>query len=258
MPPGSPETAEPLFRPGERFALDAGSPVPLYHQLEKALVDRITRKDSVGRMLPTEKDLVRIFGVSRATVTKTVRNLVAKGLVERKRAVGTRVIRREITEDLGRLKSFTEEMHGKGLSVCTEVIDAGVYDPEDRIAGLLALEAGERTLRIRRLRGTSEFFPIVLLESQIPARCGVDPAEDFSGSLYALLETKYRLPIEWAEEEIRAARADEDHARWLRLAPGETVLVMERVSFTRDNRPVEFVRGVYNSERYRFSIRLKR
>jgi GntR family transcriptional regulator len=66
------------------------------------------------------------------------------------------------------------------------------------------------------------------------------------------------LPIEWAEEEIRATRADDDQARWLRLAPGDTVLVMERVSFTRDNRPVEFVRGVYSTEQYRLSIRLKR
>jgi len=83
-------------------------------------------------------------------------------------------------------------------------------------------------------------------------------ADSGIGSLYALLETKYRLPIEWAEEEIRATRADDDQARWLRLAPGDTVLVMERVSFTRDNRPVEFVRGVYSTEQYRLSIRLKR
>jgi DNA-binding GntR family transcriptional regulator len=33
---------------------------------------------------------------------------------------------------------------------------------------------------------------------------------------------------------------------------------MERLTFTRGNRPLEFVRAVYRPEHYTFSIRLKR
>ena len=87
-----------LFRPAERFHLDAGSPVPLYHQLERALLDRIAREDAVGAMLPAEKDLETIFGVSRATVRKAYDNLAARRLIERRRAAGTRVVKHRKTK----------------------------------------------------------------------------------------------------------------------------------------------------------------
>jgi GntR family transcriptional regulator len=247
-----------LFRPAERFHLDAGSPVPLYHQLERALLDRIALPDAVGAMLPAEKDLETIFGVSRATVRKAYDNLAARRLIERRRAAGTRVVSRVISEDLGRLKSFTEEMQAANLAVSTEVLAVGTHVPDAKTAGRLMLARGEKTLCIRRLRGTSEFFPIVLLQSEIPVSFGVQAAEDFSGSLYRLIEENHRLPILWAQEEIRAAQASADEAKHLKIAPASTVLVMERLTYTRGDQPIEFVRAVYQPEHYTFSVRLRR
>lgn len=248
----------PLFQPAERFHLDPASPVPLYHQIEQIILDRISGEKAVGKMLPAEKDLMVMFKVSRATARKTCENLVAKGLIERRRALGTRVIGREITEDLGRLKSYTEEMKLKGLEVSTELLEAVLHVPEARVRAKLGLAEGEQTLLLRRLRGTSEFFPIVLLTSEIPASFGIDPKGNFHDSLYRLLEEKYRIPIDWAEEEIRAAKARPEEAQMLRINPGEGVLVMERVTHTRGERPLEFVRAVYRPEHYTFSVRLKR
>lgn len=250
--------AAPLFRSNERFSVDPASPMPLYHQIEQVVLDRIGAEESLGKMLPSEMDLMTMFGVSRATARRTYENLVAKGLIERRRALGTRVIGREITEDLGRLKSYTEEMQLKGLHVSTKVLEAGWHVPETAVRRKLGLGKRERTLLLRRLRGTSEFFPIVLLRSEIPARFGIRPSEDFSGSLYRLIEEKYRIPIGWADEEIRVARASRQEARLLGLRAGDGVLVIERVTRTRDERPLEYVRGVYHPEHYTFSIRLKR
>jgi GntR family transcriptional regulator len=248
----------PLFRLTERFRLDGASPVPLYHQIEQIILDRISGEKTVGQMLPAEKDLMTMFGVSRATARKTYESLVAKGLIERRRALGTRVIGREISEDLGRLKSYTEEMKLKGLQVSTEQLEAVLHVPEPRVREKLRLAEGEQTLLIRRLRGTSECFPIVLLTSEIPASFGLDPRENFGDSLYRLIEEKYRIPIDWAEEEIRAAEARPEEAQLLRVAPGAGVLTMERVTYTRGDRPLEFVRAVYRREHYTFSIQLKR
>jgi GntR family transcriptional regulator len=253
------ESPGSLFNAAERFYLDADSPVPLYHQMEQIILDRLRREeDAVGLMLPAEKDMMRIFGVSRATVKKTFDNLVAKGLIERRRALGTRIVGQEITEDLTRLTSYTEEMERKGLRVSTQVLSVTSHLPEPHVRNKLKLQPTDETLLIRRLRGTSEFFPVVLLRSEVPVSFGLDPEEDYSGSLYGLLETKYRIPIEWAEEEIRATNATSEEAQHLGIAPGSTVLVMERLSYTPDNRPLEFVRGVYRPEHYKYAIRLRR
>jgi GntR family transcriptional regulator len=122
----------------------------------------------------------------------------------------------------------------------------------------LQLKPNEKTTCIRRLRGTSEVFPVVLLHSEIPAAFKIDPREDFAGSLYNLLEKKYRIVIDWAEETISAGKASAEEAGHLRLRQGDVVLVMERVTYTRNNQALEFVRAVYRPEHYTFSVRLKR
>jgi GntR family transcriptional regulator len=248
----------PLFETSERFYLDANSPVPLYHQMEEIILERIRTREALDRMLPPEKDLMVIFDVSRATVKKTLDNLVAKGLLERRRALGTRVISQEITEDLGLLKSYTEEMASRNLQVRSEVLGVDVHKPDAHVRKHLRLPAGEATLRVRRLRGTSKIFPVVYLVSELPASLGLGPDEDFNASLYKLLEQQHRIPIEWAHEEISAGEASEEEAGLLDLAAGDTVLIMERTTYSRMDRVIEFVRGVYRPDHYKFSIRLKR
>lgn len=256
--PETPRDLPPLLDTTEQFFLDPSSPVPLYHQIEQVLLERIAGRNAVGRLLPTEKDLMSMFNVSRATARKVYENLAAKGLVERRRALGTRVIAREISEDLGRLKSYTEEMTLKGLATTTKVLDVRLHVPDERVAAKLRLEPGQQTLQLRRLRGTDEAFPIVLLVSEIPASFGIDPDEDFSGSLYKLIEQKYNIPIEFGDEEIRVVEATAEEARLLNVPAGKGLLVIERVTYARGERPLEFVRGVYRPEHYTFSIRIRR
>lgn len=248
----------PLFRPAERFHLDPNSPIPLYHQMEKVILDRIDAEGAVGRMLPREMDLVKIFSVSRITVKKVTDSLVTKGLIRRQRAVGTHIVSLGVTEDLGRLTSYTEQMAQRGLKVSTEVLAVGEHVPSANVRKGLQLQPAEKTFYLRRLRGTSQVFPVVLLQSEIPVSFGINTKEDFCGSLYDLLEQKYRIPIEWAEEQISASRATAAEAEQLKVYAGDVVLVMERQTFTGGNRLLEFVRAVYRPEHYTFSIRLKR
>ena len=252
------DNGEPLFKPTERFYLDPQSPVPLYHQMEKIILDRIGTAGAVGKMLPREMDLLKIFGVSRATVKKVTDNLAVKGLIRRQRAVGTHIVSLGVTEDLGRLTSYSEQMENRGLKVSTEVLGVGHHIASSAVCEKLQLAEGQKTLFIRRLRGTSEIFPMVLLQSEIPASFGLDPQEEFSGSLYRLIEQKYHIAIEWAEEQICASHATPEEAKYLKMRTGDVVLVMERRTFTRGNRPLEFVRAVYRPEHYTFSVKLRR
>jgi GntR family transcriptional regulator len=255
---GPASAVEPLFRPTERFFLDPNSPLPLYHQMEKIILDRISTEGDVGCLFPREMDLVQIFGVSRITVKKVTDSLVAKGLIRRRRALGSHLVSLGLIEDLGRLTSYTEQMESRGLKVSTEVLEVGHHLPSAKAREKLMLNPGDKTLFIRRLRGTSKVFPVVLLQSELPAGFGLSKDEDFRGSLYNLVEQKYRIPIEWAQEEISASRATPAEAKHLRIHPGDVVLVMERQTFASGNRPLEFVRAVYRPEHYTFSVRLKR
>lgn len=249
---------DPLFRPSERFALDERSPVPLYHQVEQIILDRIAKAGEIGLKVPREMDLIKIFNVSRATVKKATDALAAKGLIERRRSAGTRIVRLNVTEDLGRLTSFSEQMESRNLRASTEILGVELHIPDAAVAAALQLSKGEKTLCIRRLRGTSEAFPVVLLRSEIPAAFGIDAREDFHGSLYDIIEKTYHIPIEWADQKIWAGQASAAEAKLLRIKPGDTILGMERITYTRSDRPLEYVKAIYRPEHYTFSMRLKR
>ncbi|MCX7017523.1 MAG: GntR family transcriptional regulator [bacterium] len=247
-----------VFQKSERIYLDHQSPIPLYHQLEKVILDRISQDDMLHRMMPPESDLVEIFGVSKITVKKSLEALVKQGLMERKRGFGTRVLRQKITEDLAKLKSYTEEMAEKHLTTSTQVLKVVVTYPGAETRIKLKMKENEKVLSVSRLRGTSEAFPIVYLHSDIPVSFGISPKEDFNGSLYKLIEEKYRIPIIYAHQVIEAAKAHAEEARVLLMEKGGCVLVMERLTYTMRERPVELVRAVYNPDLYKYSIRLKR
>lgn len=247
-----------VFEKDERFQLNANSPLPLYHQMEEIILERIASPEMINRRMPPEYDLEVIFGVSRATIKKAMDDLVNKGVLARRRGVGTHVIKTQIIEDLARLKSYTEEMSAQGQTIRTQVLGAEVIEPDETLSERLDLEPDEQVLQVRRLRGTNKLFPVVLLSSYFPSRLGIDQGEDFAQSIYQMIEQKYKLPITWAEETIEAGQATSEEADQLEIEAGDTVLIMERVTFCQEERPIELVRGVYRPDRYKFSIKLMR
>ena len=98
----------------------------------------------------------------------------------------------------------------------------------------------------------------MLLRSEIPVSFGIDPKEDFHASLYEVIEKKCRIPIEWAEQKIWAGKATAEEAKLLGIKPGDTILGMERITYTQGDKPLEYVRAIYRPEHYTFSMRLKR
>jgi GntR family transcriptional regulator len=247
-----------ILTPSQRFGLDVSSPVPLYHQMEQILLKIISSDDAVGKLLPPEQDLAAIFGVSRITVKKALDILASKGMVERRRALGTRVARPPVTEDLARLTSYTEEMEARGLSVKTRVLDTGIHVPNDVVREKLKLEAGQETVFVRRLRGTTDQFPVLLVETELPADLGITPDEDFTDSLYRMMESKHRISIAGAIDTLDAAKATPEQAQLLSIAKGDCVLVLEELAYAPDGRPLSFSTGIYRADRYRFSINVRR
>jgi DNA-binding GntR family transcriptional regulator len=186
----------------------------------------------------------------------TIRNWRNSGKLPFVKLLGRRVLYHWPTVQQALLRMH--HLERRGLKVSTELLGVGHHVPSLAVREKLQLKEGDKTLCISRLRGTSEVFPMVFLQSEIPASFGIDPHEDFCGSLYRLIEQKYRIPIEWAEERIFAGRATPEEAKHLKMRTGDVVLIMERRTFTRSNQSLEYVRAVYWPEHYTFSLRLKR
>jgi GntR family transcriptional regulator len=235
--------------------LDRASPVPLYHQLAEDLRGQIERRSlPPGAALPTEEDLQRIYGVSRATVRQAVRQLSAAGLVRLARPHGTFVTEPRLIEPLPALISFSDEVRRAGLVPSTRVLSAAMEAPPMRVREQLRTGPGELALRVARLR-LANGQPIALLTSWLLPSLGIGPDEDFSGSLYQLLAARGVAPRR-ADQLLDAVSASPRQAALLGVPRRSALLMVSRVTFDDRDRPIEYVEGHYRADRYRYSMRL--
>ena len=148
-------------------------------------------------------------------------------------------------------------MLAKGLKPKAKIISIKEILPSKRIAEALHLEEGEKVMRIERLRSANEEI-ICILISYLPSRLRIKLEDDFTGSLYDLLETKYEIPIVKGDQFIEASAANKYEAGLLGVRRGFPVLCMTRVTYTTGNKPIELVEGIYRADRYKYGITLKR
>lgn len=228
------------------------SKVPLYQQLYEILRSKIDDGEfSPGDMLPPESELIDVYEVSRATVRQVLDMLVNEGLIYRQRGRGTFVTHPTLEQGLTRIRSFTEDMEQRGYEPGTEVVFSGLVPAPDWIAEKLEVAPGDELAKLSRLR-TADGGPMSYEDSYlVHASCpGILDGDYASYPLRFALDEKFGIRIIRARQTIRSVNADEEVAEKLGVAPGAAVFMVDRVGFSEDAYPVEFLRIYYRGDRY--------
>jgi len=228
------------------------SKLPLYQQLYEILRGNIVRGDwPVGRMLPTEPELIGRYGVSRTTVRQVLDLLVNEGLIYRQQGRGTFVAEPTLEQGLVRITSFTEDMRQRGFLPETRVMFTGRLPAPVEVAEKLSIAPGEELVRIERLR-LANHEPMSIEESfLVHALCPGILNHDYAREpLRETLEKDYGIRLVRARQVIRAITASSGQARLLSVPPRAPLLFIERVYFSQHTRPVEFLRIHYRADRY--------
>lgn len=236
--------------------LSKNAVVPLYYQLAEMLRNRITSGEySIGQQLPSEREMMSTFTISRNTVRDAIDVLVQEGLVERSHGRGMFVSSPQLKLGLSRMTSFTEDMRERNLRPSSQLIKAEVIFPPEAIAQALQLIPGEKVLYLERLRLADDLPMAINLSyfpyTQYPALL---EEESYTGSMYQILEEKYSVRIAHAEQTVKAAVATQQQAEWLKIAKGDPILVIAGTAFSSDDLPVEYMHQIYRADRYVFSI----
>jgi GntR family transcriptional regulator len=118
----------------EKFTLGGEPQVvsePVYQQLARVCRERLTSGDAKpGTRFPSERELARDFNISRATASKVLSNLVAEGLLERRRGIGMFVSgTKTLHASLREMESFTKHALDLGLEPETQVLDFRTLAP---------------------------------------------------------------------------------------------------------------------------------
>lgn len=237
------------------FTLDRGSPVPLYYQLAQQLEAAIEHGVlAPGNLLGNEVDLSVRLGLSRPTVRQAIQSLVDKGLLVRRRGVGTQVVHSQVKRPL-ELSSLYDDLETAGQRPTTLVLrNEGVPAPADVAAALSVAEGVEVTV-LERLRLTHG-RPVALLRNYLPeALLDLDRARLESTGLYRMMRAS-GITLHSARQTVGARIACREEAERLDEKEGAALLTMRRTAYDDTGRPVEYGTHIYRASRYAFDFQL--
>lgn len=231
-------------------------PRPKHAQLSDVLTDLAKLELGPDVAIPSERELMTTYDVSRATVRKSIESLIADGLLHRIHGKGTFVSRPRLESRL-HLASFSQDMRRRGLTPSTLLLGVEADLPPAEVAAALELDPQALAWRIDRVR-LADAQPIALENGWYPQAPlpGLD-RHDLSGSLYQVFEETYGFAIDSAEQTLWGEAADLATARRLDAPLNTPLLVFRRISRAGD-RPLEYVVSRYRGDRYQVHMSLGR
>lgn len=228
---------------------------PAYLRIKRWVVDHIgAGKLRNGDQVPSESDLVRMFGVSRMTAHRALRELTSEQVLRRVQGLGTFVAEPKVASTVVAIRSIHAEIESRGHRHSSDVLK------------LERVKLGEADVPLALPEGTSLFHALVLhKENGMPLQLEdryVNPEiapeflrQDFS----AITPGDYLVsvsPIWRAEHSIEALMPGRLAARLLKLKPDEPCLVLTRVTWS-GNLPATFARLYHPGSRYRFTAEIQ-
>lgn len=235
--------------------LDRSSPVPLYFQVAEQLEQAIhDGRLPPGERMDTEIALAGRLGLSRPTMRQAIQVLVDKGLLVRKRGVGTQVVQSRIRRSV-ELTSLHDDLRRAGKESHTEVLRLRLVDPDQEAREHLGLSQGVQVWDLERLR-YSDGEPLALMHNVVPESVADLGAADLeTGGLYEAMR-RAGVHIRVASQEIGARGADTREAELLHEAEGAPLLSMRRTAYDDKGVAVEYGTHVYRPDRYAFELTL--
>jgi DNA-binding GntR family transcriptional regulator len=240
-------------------AINRTSKLPLYQQLYEVLRSSILHGEwKPGDLIPSESELTERYQVSRITVRQVLDMLAKEGLIYRERGRGTFVAHPTVDQVLVRIVSFTEDMQQRGFEPSTRVLSASLVPAPTDIAAQLQIEPDTELVRLERLR-LADGEPMSVEESYLIHRfCpGLLERNYTTMPLREALEKNYGIHWSRATQVIRAISASRDLAGKLSIRANAAVLFIERVSYSQQNTPIEFLRLYNRGDRYALQNELR-
>ncbi|MDH2389174.1 MULTISPECIES: GntR family transcriptional regulator [Streptomyces] len=238
-----------------QLSVDRTSPVPLYFQLAQQLEAAIERGSlTPGSLLGNEIELASRLGLSRPTVRQAIQSLVDKGLLVRRRGVGTQVVHSQVKRPL-ELSSLYDDLEAAGQRPATVVLRNALEPAGAEAAAALGIPEGSDVQLIERLR-YAHGEPMALLRNQLPAGLVDCDSERLEATgLYRMMRAA-GITLHSARQSVGARAATAAEAELLTEEPGAPVLTMGRTAFDDTGRAVEFGTHIYRASRYAFEFQL--
>lgn len=236
--------------------IDINNPVPLHLQLKDVIEKEI--KDGIYKeKIPSERDLMDRFSVSRTTVREAISHLVQDGILEKVHGKGTFISQKPpIHEWLDSLNSLTHTVKKMGMVPGSKLLHCEISTEPNHVADLLQVDS---FYIIERLR-TADSTPIAIERHFYSKEIGMMLAQyDLETStIYDLLENELGIELVEAEQFISCKEVTIEDAHRLEVPVGSSVLSVERLITNSHGEPIEYYTSYFRPDMYVFRLKTKR
>jgi len=228
----------------------------LSQRLHDELAEMISAANP-GDQLPTEPDLAKQLGVSRATLREAMRTFETQGLLLRRQGAGTFVMRpaQVLETGLEVLESIDTLAQRKGLQVSQKKLNLERRPASKEECTALSIDPGCMVLSVSRVI-MSEGRPVAYLVDILPEEI-LAPEEvndDFNGSVLDLLLERGHPQLVNSHCEISAVAADSTISRAFQIQRGDAILKMSSRLFALDGGVVACTHSYFLPGYFRFHV----
>lgn len=238
----------------DEIATVHSSPTTLYHSLGHIIRSKIQSGEwAVGQQIPSEREMMQIFNISRATVRQGIENLVKEGVLHRVQGKGTFVAPPKIERGVLRLMEFSDVVKQNGLKPSGELLGKEHIIPPPNIRQLLALSDSEQVVWLQRLLQVNE-TPILIETSYFSAARFPTLLEAYDGleEPHKFVYKHYGIRVTRARETFEPVILEDKEAQLLGTQGGFPALWVEHLAFEATEKPVAYLTSLLRGDRCRF------
>ena len=226
-----------------------------FQRIQNDLSALIAKTDA-GKRLPSEPDLAKQLGVSRATLREAMRMFEGQGLIRRRQGSGTFVVGRVPVMDAGLelLESLETMAKRLGLEVSVSDLQVEQVLADAELAESLSVEQGAKLTRIRRVI-REEGRPVAYLVDILP-EAFLKPSDlpySFKGSVLDFLIDRGD-PLTTSRADISAIGAVPEVAKALQIQRGDVLLQFISQLFTKEGRVTDYSMSYFIPGYFHFHV----
>ncbi|TCT26710.1 GntR family transcriptional regulator [Melghiribacillus thermohalophilus] len=227
------------------------------------VIDRIKEDIEKGiykerEKLPSEFELSKMLGVSRATLREALRLLEEENVVTRRHGVGTFVNPKPVfSSGIEQLKSVTNMIVAAGMEPGTQYLSAEKVFATKEDKEKFHRDDLSHVAKIERVR-TADGQPVVYCIDKMPEEyIPLDKVRE-TDSLFRLIEEYTHIHIQYAVTHIEPIGFHEKVSSILNCEPDQALLLLKQMHYDDEDRPVLYSSNYFRADQFSFHVLRRR
>ncbi|MEM9276062.1 MAG: GntR family transcriptional regulator [Cyanobacteria bacterium P01_F01_bin.143] len=231
--------------------------MPLHLDISEQIQKQILAgKYLPGDKLPSERELIAQWQVSRITIRQAIANLVQQGLVTTHQGKGVFVSEnKKVAYTLSNSLTFLEQdLTAKGINLSIENLVFELVTPPPEVQKILQLPATNSTAYLQKKLLLIDNVPgaidITYLLPQIGSELQIELKQNMT---FPVLEQN-NWRIDRVTATIECMNANFELSEYLEVSLGHSLLVYRHTAYTNDNRAILHGETISRGDRFCYSV----